>query len=207
MEDKHTGVPFMYKCEFQPCPYESKRESNCKQHMEKAHGQAYYRPKTNRRLGKKGLRLEKKDQALATPAMQRYVDSWQKQYDRLSSEAEDKYTPRLAHPQNHPSEHESRVITPDTPSLSITGDVADPMRRVQSPIISQPIGHFGVAQRVHSPAFVQAVEIDSLSPPHLTTEQIDTLEKHFQSKSKPTTKLKKEFADQLNLSLEKVNVS
>lgn len=37
----------MYKCQYRPCPYESKRESNCKQHMEKAHGWAYVRSKNN----------------------------------------------------------------------------------------------------------------------------------------------------------------
>lgn len=37
----------MYQCQFHPCPYESKRESNCKQHMEKAHGWAYVRSKNN----------------------------------------------------------------------------------------------------------------------------------------------------------------
>ena len=37
----------MFKCRFHPCPYESKRESNCKQHMEKAHGWVYVRSKNN----------------------------------------------------------------------------------------------------------------------------------------------------------------
>ncbi|KAG6977972.1 Zinc finger transcription factor ace1 [Fusarium oxysporum f. sp. conglutinans] len=37
----------MYECMFKPCPYKSKRESNCKQHMEKAHGWTYVRTKTN----------------------------------------------------------------------------------------------------------------------------------------------------------------
>ena len=37
----------MFKCQYAPCPYESKRESNCKQHMEKAHGWAYVRSKNN----------------------------------------------------------------------------------------------------------------------------------------------------------------
>jgi hypothetical protein len=37
----------MYKCLFPPCPYKSKRESNCKQHMEKAHNWQYVRTKTN----------------------------------------------------------------------------------------------------------------------------------------------------------------
>lgn len=49
--DKHSAAPPMYECQFKPCPYKSKRESNCKQHMEKAHGWTYVRTKTN---GKKG---------------------------------------------------------------------------------------------------------------------------------------------------------
>ncbi|KAL8693124.1 MAG: hypothetical protein Q9218_001976 [Villophora microphyllina] len=47
VNDKHSSSPSMYKCQFRPCPYESKRESNCKQHMEKAHGWAYVRSKNN----------------------------------------------------------------------------------------------------------------------------------------------------------------
>jgi hypothetical protein len=45
--DKHSSSPPMYECLFKPCPYKSKRESNCKQHMEKAHGWVYVRTKTN----------------------------------------------------------------------------------------------------------------------------------------------------------------
>lgn len=45
--DKHSTAPPMFKCLFPPCPYKSKRESNCKQHMEKAHGWEYVRTKTN----------------------------------------------------------------------------------------------------------------------------------------------------------------
>lgn len=45
--DKHNTAPPMYKCLYPPCPYKSKRESNCKQHMEKAHGWQYVRTKTN----------------------------------------------------------------------------------------------------------------------------------------------------------------
>ncbi|KAL9038204.1 MAG: hypothetical protein Q9180_003273 [Flavoplaca navasiana] len=47
VNDKHSATPSMYKCQYRPCPYESKRESNCKQHMEKAHGWAYVRSKNN----------------------------------------------------------------------------------------------------------------------------------------------------------------
>ncbi|KAH7328713.1 hypothetical protein B0I35DRAFT_473390 [Stachybotrys elegans] len=51
INDKHSDAPAMYECLYKPCPYKSKRESNCKQHMEKAHGWTYVRTKTN----KKGL--------------------------------------------------------------------------------------------------------------------------------------------------------
>ncbi|KAM0329911.1 hypothetical protein ACHAQA_004077 [Verticillium albo-atrum] len=45
--DKHSSAPPMHECLYKPCPYKSKRESNCKQHMEKAHGWQYVRTKTN----------------------------------------------------------------------------------------------------------------------------------------------------------------
>jgi uncharacterized C2H2 Zn-finger protein len=44
--DKHSATPRTFPCYFQPCPYWSKRESNCKQHMEKAHGWKYVRSKS-----------------------------------------------------------------------------------------------------------------------------------------------------------------
>lgn len=46
-KDKHEEAPATYECLFKPCPYKSKRESNCKQHMEKAHGWTYVRTKAN----------------------------------------------------------------------------------------------------------------------------------------------------------------
>ncbi|KAG4441965.1 hypothetical protein IFR05_002584 [Cadophora sp. M221] len=45
--DKHSSAPPLYECHFKPCPYRSKRESNCKQHMEKAHNWTYVRSKNN----------------------------------------------------------------------------------------------------------------------------------------------------------------
>jgi hypothetical protein len=52
VNDKHSQAPTMYRCKFPPCTYSSKRESNCKQHMEKAHNWQYVRSKSNGR--KKG---------------------------------------------------------------------------------------------------------------------------------------------------------
>merc|ERR1711939_188806 len=41
--DKHSKDPQFYKCDF--CEFRTKRESNCKQHMEKKHGWHYERAK------------------------------------------------------------------------------------------------------------------------------------------------------------------
>ena len=66
VNDKHSVTPAMFKCQFHPCPYESKRESNCKQHMEKAHGWAYVRSKNN---GKGGRKPKTSSKSPPTPQM------------------------------------------------------------------------------------------------------------------------------------------
>ncbi|KAK4130429.1 hypothetical protein BT67DRAFT_429612 [Trichocladium antarcticum] len=65
--DKHSSAPPMYECLYKPCPYKSKRESNCKQHMEKAHGWTYVRTKTN---GKKSGSSVEGGSAHPTPQLQ-----------------------------------------------------------------------------------------------------------------------------------------
>ena len=67
VNDKHSVTPSMYKCQYHPCPYESKRESNCKQHMEKAHGWAYVRSKNNGKTGKSGKKPVKAGKPPSTP--------------------------------------------------------------------------------------------------------------------------------------------
>ncbi|OBT63600.1 hypothetical protein VE03_07334 [Pseudogymnoascus sp. 23342-1-I1] len=47
VNDKHSASPRLFRCQFPPCPYQSKRESNCKQHMEKSHNWVYVRSKNN----------------------------------------------------------------------------------------------------------------------------------------------------------------
>ncbi|CAI6331587.1 unnamed protein product [Periconia digitata] len=64
INDKHSSAPAQYKCLYPPCTYASKRESNCKQHMEKAHGWEYVRSKSN---GRKKTQSAGSDQAPPTP--------------------------------------------------------------------------------------------------------------------------------------------
>ncbi|GAB7342499.1 hypothetical protein MBLNU457_g0692t1 [Dothideomycetes sp. NU457] len=63
--DKHSDAPKLYSCEFADCPYTSKRESNCKQHMEKSHGWEYTRSKANGRSKGKGKAVAKASSSLA----------------------------------------------------------------------------------------------------------------------------------------------
>lgn len=86
--DKHSSAPPMYECLYKPCPYKSKRESNCKQHMEKAHGWTYVRTKTN---GKKG--------------------------PSVSGSSVTHATPQLANLPTPPSEHSTGVATPPDDQL------------------------------------------------------------------------------------------
>lgn len=50
-------------------------------------------------------------------------------------------------------------------------------------------------------------ELDTLSRPRLTQEQIAILEDEFKGKPKPGTDFKKQLAAQIGLSLQRVNVS
>jgi hypothetical protein len=67
--DKHSDNPHYYKCDF--CEFRTKRESNCKQHMEKKHGWNYERAKGR----DKGQRLTPA-QTPQTPSME-YSSSMQ----------------------------------------------------------------------------------------------------------------------------------
>lgn len=58
VNDKHSSHPRTYPCRFPHCSYESKRESNCKQHMEKTHGWRYVRSKSNTGTASKRARSQ-----------------------------------------------------------------------------------------------------------------------------------------------------
>ena len=53
----------------------------------------------------------------------------------------------------------------------------------------------------------EADDEDTSSRPRLSPEQLAILEEHFQSHQKPNTDFKKQLAEQLGLSLSRVNVS
>ncbi|THC98452.1 hypothetical protein EYZ11_002037 [Aspergillus tanneri] len=110
--DKHCNTPVMYKCLFPNCSYQSKRQSNCKQHMEKTHKWKYVRSKNNGRIAKR-----------TTP---------QRGSSRASSQTHEigtpinKQVPELSTPTtggiSSPGEHLEHLVThPQDMSLSFAG--------------------------------------------------------------------------------------
>ena len=120
VNDKHSMAPSMYKCQYHPCPYESKRESNCKQHMEKAHGWAYVRSKNNGKSGKKPSKTGKSPPTpqIATPSS--YIfDASGSEFGRESS------SPYMSHYSMPPSgngspgDRSSHVSNIESPYLGV----------------------------------------------------------------------------------------
>lgn len=70
--------------------------------------------------------------------------------------------------------------------------------------------HFAAPTDPAMPSFYSASLANGIScdiKPRLTKEQHDILESHYQKQQKPNTSTKKNFAESLHVSLEKVNVS
>ena len=55
VNEKHVATPVMYKCIYRPCPYKSKKESDCMQHMEKDHNWSYACSKGARKVDREPL--------------------------------------------------------------------------------------------------------------------------------------------------------
>ncbi|KAI0428862.1 hypothetical protein F5Y09DRAFT_311932 [Xylaria sp. FL1042] len=88
VNDKHSAAPEMFECKFKPCPYKSKRESNCKQHMEKAHGWTYKRSKAPKVAGSKAG-----SSAKPTPMLNNLPTPSSDQTDPILTPQEDAFLP------------------------------------------------------------------------------------------------------------------
>ena len=112
-------MPSMYRCQYHPCPYESKRESNCKQHMEKAHNWVYVRSKNNGKHGKRSQNLK----TPPTPSMTTPGSEIFHAPTPDFSEAVPNYAPYSSHSRNQSLESsvvasESSVSFVDMPPLA-----------------------------------------------------------------------------------------
>lgn len=90
VNDKHSAAPEMYECKYKPCPYKSKRESNCKQHMEKAHGWTYKRSKVPKAKASKAG-----SSAKPTPILNNLPTPSSEQTDPIMTPQEDVFLPTL----------------------------------------------------------------------------------------------------------------
>ncbi|KKF93614.1 Zinc finger transcription factor ace1 [Ceratocystis platani] len=98
INDRHSSAPPLFKCQYSPCPYSSKRESNCKQHMEKTHGWKYVRTKSN------GKKDDESPENIPTPDMVNTPGSMQQ-------------TPNLPNILTPSSVESAGIATPQTGSL------------------------------------------------------------------------------------------
>ena len=90
VNDKHSAAPALFQCEFPPCPYRSKRQSNCKQHMEKAHGWTYVRSKNNGKNRDKAAPVTATNNGLPTPQTTN-IRTPSSNADSIATPAEDEF--------------------------------------------------------------------------------------------------------------------
>lgn len=101
MNDRHSDNPNVFRCLFDNCPYQSKRESNCKQHMEKTHNWTYVRSKNNGK-GARRLSAEPTPQSssMATPTSGSASLSTPNTGPGTSPSQSDMAVPQSAYPSN-----------------------------------------------------------------------------------------------------------
>ncbi|KAI5808185.1 hypothetical protein DFH27DRAFT_298761 [Peziza echinospora] len=101
-DDKHSDQCTMYKCQYSPCTYESKRESNLKQHMEKKHKYNYQRtkqPAKRQRIGQSTVGTPA--QQVSTPSAEAFAMSGgnlSQSYDYNSIGYQQQPSPYMASP-------------------------------------------------------------------------------------------------------------
>ncbi|KAI9746080.1 MAG: copper-binding transcription factor [Claussenomyces sp. TS43310] len=123
VNDKHSDSPVLYKCHFHPCPYKSKRDSNCKQHMEKAHGWNYIRSKNN---GKN--RSKAGSSALPTPQTMGHQTP-ESDYNNEHTPEDDEQEMGYAYPGAvafNPHVYDEQIDLPDYPAEDFMNDIQMP---------------------------------------------------------------------------------
>ena len=87
------------------------------------------------------------------------------------------------------------------------GGQAPPQDPEPAPLNHQPSSSSQQAEDAGSTSQREQEETDTSSRPRLTSEQTSVLERNFQTEPKPGTEKKRQLASQVNLTLDKVNVS
>jgi hypothetical protein len=156
MNDKHSAQPAQYKCLYPPCTYASKRESNCKQHMEKAHGWEYVRSKSNGRK-KAPTNSERSPTTPLTPFLG----------TPLSAAMTTPVTPFAPSPQVPMMDNFAEFYGFGTPALSVHG-FQDDFRRDS---VTTDASHFTYSSG-HSPTELRSFD-DAVTPEDTTINHND----------------------------------
>lgn len=109
VNDRHSNTPNIYRCKFSPCSYTSKRESNCKQHMEKAHGWQYVRSKNN---GKNGVKLPSPSVSGSSPQQTPPTPAMSTPVSNLTTDIPTPASGQMASPYSNPVSYDPSVYNP-----------------------------------------------------------------------------------------------
>ncbi|CRG88295.1 Zinc finger transcription factor ace1 [Talaromyces islandicus] len=109
VNDRHSNTPNIYRCKFSPCSYTSKRESNCKQHMEKAHGWQYVRSKNN---GKHVTKLPSPSTSGSSPQQTPPTPAMSTPVSNLTTDIPTPASGQMASPYSNPVSYDPSVYNP-----------------------------------------------------------------------------------------------
>ncbi|KAH8164090.1 hypothetical protein CIB48_g4143 [Xylaria polymorpha] len=165
VNDKHSAAPAMFECEYKPCPYKSKRESNCKQHMEKAHGWTYKRSKVPKTKGSKAG-----SSANPTPMLNNLPTPSSEQTDPILTPNEDTFLPTFEDNQDlfptYPSSEEFNAGLFDNSGFD--GEISLDFSPIDNGTPSTDDGQFNTYQEL-SPEFTAQFEDIYGAPVRLPT--------------------------------------
>jgi hypothetical protein len=209
--DKHFLAQVLYKCQYAPCSYESKRESNYKQHMEKYHGWTYVRPKNN------------------GTCRSEVGESWLPRATLMHIGATT-YTP----PETlEISRNVERILANRAKTVTEVGEIGWPapealaLRSLESTLDFHP----GTLSQEHTISYVQDNQLTENwhehtseeqgsqpilrflpyggndTKPRLSKQEVGILEQQFQEHHKPTSSTKRQLAERFHVDVARINVS
>ncbi|KAI1151882.1 hypothetical protein F4825DRAFT_340174 [Nemania diffusa] len=168
INDKHSSAPQMHECQFKPCPYKSKRESNCKQHMEKAHGWTYTRSKAPKTKASKAGSTSGKP----TPMLNNLPTPSSDHTDPILTPHEDTFLPTFEDNQDlfpaYPSTDEFNAELFGNPTFDVDGDLTLDFSPIDDSSISSDNDQFNTYQDL-SPEFTGQFEDIYGAPVRLPT--------------------------------------
>ncbi|KAI1828066.1 hypothetical protein F4861DRAFT_490523 [Xylaria intraflava] len=174
VNDKHAAAPDMFECHYKPCPYKSKRESNCKQHMEKAHGWTYLRSKVPKTKSKAG------GSAKPTPTLNNLPTPSSDHTDSVMTPPEDAmalpFDNQMIFP-TYPTDEEFNAALFDN---SMIGDASVDFSPIDNGTPSTDAGQFNSYTELN-PHFTEQFDVEDIygAPVHVPTPPLSAYNKQM----------------------------